>query len=302
MDVPRRLQKAIWSVHTHALKGYRVPTRRAPAVDLSQAIEVVACEGGEHRGQKAEICCARAGHRHPLRLESNARAALEQARVQANAEPAPCVVETTPLVPDFDHTTDTLELTTWSTVNRPLAQIARVVDPRSWGKCSDFFDPERTYRVRMTADGHARRDASGEFGRYDGPEPIGTTWAGLLRERFDGPGIAVDTVLCIDFVATPKDVSLDYSLYLSDRCTLGPFTDIGGVHMNTGRLSARATPDGRTRVDVYKKLRFRDYTPGDSGRWVDFGDALSLLIVLMGVVIDDKFVLKLCCDLNDKKH
>lgn len=292
-----RVKDAIWRVHTSAFAKDLRLGHGPRAYDVNHAIDLVTKEGGAHREQKAAICRARAVN------DAAERGAdvMVQAKALAKLPKAPCVVTTTALVPEFFHETGTLKLTTYSLVNRPLSQIARVVDPRSWGKCSDFFDPERTYRVPVV-DGHGHRDASGEFARYKGPEEIGTTWAGLLRERFDGPGIAVDTVLCIDFVAGRKEVSLDYSLYLSDRCTLGPFTDIGGVRMNTGRLTATEVLPGVTKVDVYKMLRFLDYTPGDGGRWVDFGNALSLLIVMMGVVIDDKFVLKLCCDLDGAKH
>jgi hypothetical protein len=201
------------------------------------------------------------------------------------------------IVPRFlDSNTITYKVT--SHVTRPFAHMKYILDPRSWGKCSDFFDPRNTYQIKTDEKGVPLRDAKDRLvEEKDGP-PIGDPWEGLLRERFDGPGVAVDNILVIRHQPTPRRIKVQYGLYLSESCTLGPFGDVGGLLRNTGDVVAEM--DGkRVAVTVTKTLSFFDYTPGDIGDFVDFGSSLSMLMAIMGVgLVGDKFVLKLNCHLE----
>jgi hypothetical protein len=208
-----------------------------------------------------------------------------------------CTIEVRQEDPDFDLESNAATFRTTSRVNRPISQLRRVLDPRAWGRCSDFFDPEKTYRIAH--DGNRPvRDEKDDYPRWDGPEALGESWNGLLRERFDGPGVSVDNILVIDFKANDTRVKVDYGLYLSERCTLGPFTDVGGLEKNGGGVVARFdTKTNESVVEVTKTLRFHDFTPGDPGEWVDFGDALSMLLAVVGIaLVSDKAVLRLCCE------
>lgn len=294
----------MWSFHSHALeKALPGSARFLRSRPLGEALDVLLTKRDEHQRDRAYVAARRLrGDGQSLRSKSARSGAgrLESALPglaaagARGASKGKYEVRTTPLEPKFDIATRTVSFESRSSINRRLSDMRWLLDPRAWGLCSDFFDPDRTYRMKMV-DGRPVRDRRGHWVRDDGPEPYGDSWAGLLRERFDGPGVSVDNLLAIDFRAADDRVIVDYALYVSERCSLGPFVDVGGLHKNCGTVEAVAK-GGTTVVDVVKTLRFHDFTPGDPGEWVDLGDALSLVMAVMGVVlVDDKIVLKLTC-------
>jgi hypothetical protein len=295
MKRPGGLQHAMWSIHSHAVRQHFFSSPRFDrALPLAEAIDTVAAAEDEHGPVRRNIVNASLRHANLEPLPEPVDKALRKAGVPN------CVVQASPVVPTFDMQTDTMQFEMTSKVNRPLSEIRKILDPRGWGHCSDFFDPPRTYRIRVDGRQPAR-DAQGRYVREDGVEPLGDSWSGLLRERFNGPGVSVDNTLAIYFQATEKEVLVDYKLYGSESCTLGFFSDIGGLQKNSGSVKA-VEEDGETVVEVTKTLSFYDYTPGDPGNFIDFGDALSMLMAVMGVaLVNDKFVLKLCCDPDNVK-
>lgn len=277
----RDLQAAIISVERHGLHYER--SGGMGALPLTSAIGVLLDAEDGSRSDRVALAKARLG---------GSGASILQGKPTATRA---CSIVPEPVVPKFDAASQSMTFTTATTVNRPLSEVRRVLDPRAWGQCSDFFDPELTYRLKVEGS-HPVRDRRGRWQREDGPEKLGEAWKGMLLERFDGPGVSVDNVLAIDFAVEKTTAIVHYGLYLSDRCRLGGLTDAGGLLKNSGAVTA-TEENGSTRVTVTKELRFHDYTPGDSGEWIDFGDALSMLLGVMGVVlVDDKFVLKLCCN------
>jgi hypothetical protein len=265
---------------------------------LDEAVDVVLRCDDHHSRQRARLAHIQTGKGKPSPLLERSAQRLREALARGPAAPGEpeCVIEVEQMDPDFDLETNAVKFRTVSRVNRHLDDLRGVLDPRAWGQCSDFFDPEKTYRIAHDQ-GKPVRDRKGNYVRWDGPEPLGESWRGVLRERFDGPGVSVDNVLVIDFESAAEKVVVDYGLYVSERCTLGPFTDVGGLERNAGGAVAWFDESSKmTVVDVTKQLRFHDFTPGDPGEWVDFGDALSMLLAVVGIaLVSDKAVLRLCC-------
>jgi len=155
----------------------------------------------------------------------------------------------------------------------PKAQLARVLDPRSWSRCSELFT--ETYQIRC--DPVSRRPIRARGGRYESLPgvPLGTPWEGLLFERFDGSGFAYENVLAVKLTVSGDTLCTDYRLYSCQRLTLGVFGDCGALRANCGEMKAVRGADGKCTVTVTKKLRFKDFTPGDPGEWYDLGDSFG---------------------------
>src|SRR5262249_23298602 len=77
------------------------------------------------------------------------------------------------------------------TVNRPIRELAPLVDPRRWDVCSTLF--RKTYTVRAVG--------CGRYERYDNGKPFGTPWRGLLYERVEAIPVTARNVLRIIFQA-----------------------------------------------------------------------------------------------------
>jgi hypothetical protein len=340
-----QLQKAIWSVsfHAHGHRSSAVPRPFRP-LPLDDALEVI-FQSRERAAALAHWALQKLGkakiapdlHSQALRGVGRTKAAaivrsrrrlpdavarsllhpgdpdgcrrsLEEVckSLRPEAEKDGCSFEIGPCTTDFDSATGTVSLKSASKVNKPIDRCLFMLDPRNWGRCSPFFDGEKTYKIKCDAGGRPLRDRKGELIR-DPVDDFGEPWQGLMRERFDGHGIAVENILDIDFAVFPEDRSdkdpvtgarMSYSLYSCERCQLGLLSERGGLRKNSGGMEAAPVNGGKgTEVVVTKTVRYKDFTPGNEGRFFDLGESLNVWAsVLLCARADDEAVFNLCCE------
>ena len=167
---------------------------------------------------------------------------------------------------ELDPTTNITTATVTLSVNRPMADLALVMDPQGWVKCSDYF--KNSYVARK--DGNDYRWDK-DYNGYPLPNPPrrGAPWRGVLFEHFELPpelGASwFRNFLVID--ASPKAGCVKYRLYRSIRSRVGcePATGIdGGITHDAGYTQAKREPDGWTSLKAVKEIRFsdRDAYPG----------------------------------------
>ena len=298
----QELRDALWSVHFHAAghPPFAVPRAFVP-MSLGAAVDILLQKRDEHdtvrrhwaRSQLQEAvdkgCC--------LPLDRKPAQALI---TRCKKEKAPkCLPQFAPCNPRYNLFTRTTTVQTSVTVTRPLAKLTPALDPRSWAKCSPFFDAQQTFQIRCDGNGGPIRKQNGEYEREARGPKVGAEWHGLLHEQFEGTGVSFGNVLQIDFEVTAKKVHLKYNLYIPESCTIAGFSLCGGLLKDSGNTVASPVPGNprSTKVVATKTLRFRDFTPGDPGGLIDYGDSMGIWAPLfLCLQVQDKAAFDLCCE------
>jgi hypothetical protein len=225
------------------------------------------------------------------------------ARFQTANKAGSCTFDIGECKTEYDTASGTVHLKSVSIVHKPIEQCLKMLDPRNWGRCSPYFDPDNTYEIQTDAHRRPVRDRNGELVRGSS-SAMGEPWNGLLRERFDGEGVATENILAIDFAIRKRQrritrAEMQYSLYSCEYCQLGALAERAGLRKNSGGMTAeRAGSNGAsTKVTVTKHVRYKDFTPGNPGRFFDLGETLTLWAsVLLCARADSEAVFNLCCD------
>jgi hypothetical protein len=169
-------------------------------------------------------------------------------------------------------------------VRRPLAQLARILDPQCWKNCSDFFT--ESFRCSMKT-------------YQPEPKPIGQSWRGALFERFEVPLASFDNVLIIDFSVKPKAIHVTYGLYDSLRFTFVGAESPGALEIDRGYVTARsvAGDPGWTEIEMEKVVCFKNLTPTPASGPVDDGEWLNYSApAMLSAWIDEAHQTSLCCE------
>jgi hypothetical protein len=315
-------KRALWSVHYHGagLDPSVMPDTLRPAA-LTEAMDMAAKWDDEHAGDRRIHCVKRLnptfrrgvelpkkdsdrGDRlRQLKVDdeatelgrarrintASARDVLGQIKVHAgNKKRDNCIPKVD--TPGFDALRGRSSLLSRLNVNRPLQpELACLLDPRGWPKCSDLFDD--TYRVTQIAPGEYRR-------MTDDPQPLGTDWSGLLYELAGAGPQAVENILAIDFKVQRTcykgknkplkcregtcahailKVEVDYGLHDSLTYRVGGMEFPGLMRQNHGFFRAKPGLGGTTEVSCKKTIRFARLTDWSTsfGGAYDYGELLN---------------------------
>lgn len=215
-----------------------------------------------------------------------------------------CRKTTTDTDVDFDVNTLVSTATVQIVVERPFADLAQVMDPRSWEALGpDYF--RHSYKARQTATGKIRY-----IGDEPEPDPAGkttppgTTWQGVLFEQFqwnwnEATLSEFRNLLNIDYEAVQdREITLKYNLSQSIDSTVGYDVQQGGIDVDSGTATARpsGTPNSWL-VTASKSIRFTDRTPGNIGLEVPFDLGMALNFIapsILGIFLDRCVYLAVC--------
>jgi hypothetical protein len=162
-------------------------------------------------------------------------------------------------------------------VNRTPIELAKVLDPRSWGSCMDCFE---TKRVKDWDDVSRKYP---DFGAD--PTPIGHPWTGKLWERvtLDAAGshnvfenILEITAFNVSVVEARVDYDLVDSLKLEIPALLIDLPGCVTHDKGYSRATSTGTP-GWSQLEVVKTVQFVDVTSGaGTNPWgLDPGELLN---------------------------
>lgn len=170
-------------------------------------------------------------------------------------------------------------------VNKTPTELARTIDPRSWGTCLDHFE---TLRVLP-------KNAAGDFLPF-GPDadPIGQPWSAasaphLFWERVTietaaGSNVFENILRITSFTVAAAATRLDFVLEESRKLEYPAlFLDLPAcVTIDEGYSSAVTTvgPGGGnwSQIEVFKKVQFVDFTAGGANPFgYDPGELLNYL-------------------------
>ena len=177
-------------------------------------------------------------------------------------------------------------------VNKTPTQLARTIDPRSWGTCLDHFE---TLRVLP-------RNAAGDYLPF-GPDtdPIGQPWSPGTAPHLFWERVTIETVAgssvfenilrIASFTVTPAATRLDFVLQESRLLQYPGLPDLPAcVTIDEGYSSAVSTlgPDAGnwSQIEVFKKVQFVDLTAAgpvfgyDAGEWLNYLAPTSLCLWL----------------------
>jgi|GEM_PF-3684050 len=209
---------------------------------------------------------------------------LSTACVTMNATCESCYVP-------FDPVRPTTSMTARVLVKRPVAELAAVIDPRSWATCSDAFTLSNAVTYNPSQHTYDPVLAT--------PNP-GTPWTdGMLDEEVKLGKVEFRNVLNIEFDQTaPDEWTVDYSLFESRKLKM-PLVDLNEcVNVNEGVVIARKLLPGWTELIVEKRVRFVDLTIGTKPNpfGVDPGEILNFWApVLLCLWLEDYTQLGPCC-------
>ncbi len=189
-----------------------------------------------------------------------------------------------------DSTTLNTTVTGKVRVKRPLADVAKVIDPRSWSICSDHFDES----TRVNND-HPHYPEHAEHRS----QPLGETWSevGYLREVVRAGPAEFTNVLRIDrFEVTSAQATLEYRIERPIQLTYGGLgTLYNPIAVDYGTTTARMIGGGWCKVEFEKTIRFRDVTP-DRAYDLDFGEAMNYWApIILCLWVEEDEHLGLCC-------
>ncbi len=305
-----RMRDAVWSVYfkRQGLRRSLVPAAARP-IPAERALDDLLEHRDQNRGgrRRRAVLEAGAGDLHDpektrpgvaervqalagvLRVPPDVMQKVPQAPpefVHRIGDDEDCVaVKTSEIGVHYDPRTHDSKLTVVSRANRPIGDMAPLMDPRNWKLCSDFFvrsdpvDPATLAPIRLADP--ARR------------------WQ--LHEVFSTPSATFENLLNIEFTVAPERILVRYSLYESLAFVwLG--RELPGVHeRNSGTIEAirvRAA-DGReqTQITTTKTIRYRDLTPDDpveggidEGQWLNY-----CAPAMLSLWIDEASQGRLCC-------
>jgi hypothetical protein len=156
-------------------------------------------------------------------------------------------------------------------VKRTMAQLAPVLDPRSWsatgsviGAAFPVVDDNGVYKPRRDLD----------------DQELGKPWKGLLYEYARSDVASFENILSIDRFTgmNAKRIEATYHLYDCLVCTFGMISAPGGLTVNQGHGLATPVNDEWSDLEVLKEIKVRDLTPHDPGRGYDFGQWINSTI------------------------
>lgn len=196
---------------------------------------------------------------------------------------------------------DVTTLTASIEVNRSPEDLAGVIDPQNWGKCSVIFDPQfpdNLYRVQEDGSGNPQLDGKGNPIPYQAtPQPV--PWTGLLYERaVPGPASFRNILHVKEFTVKADEVFLAYELHTGLSFTLGALSeDFSGLHQDSGTV--QATPvvgdSSWTEIQATKVVRFIDLTKESTGS-VDYGEFLNYLTpAILSQWLENIGLMNPCC-------
>lgn len=169
-----------------------------------------------------------------------------------------------PAVTTFDGRARVTTIVSQYRAHRSLDELRWTMDPRCWDEAGDVF--AATYRVE---------DRGGKrYPRMDAdPDPVGSSWKGLLYEHAVAGPTGVEQILGVDYQVGRDRIVARYWLYDSISTTFGPFELPGLIQQNSG--SFEATPDGSgARLVVRKNLQYGRLSQWSGQRW-DFGEMFN---------------------------
>lgn len=169
-----------------------------------------------------------------------------------------------PAVTTFDGRARVTTIVSQYRAHRSLDELRFTMDPRCWDEGGDVF--AATYRVE---------DRGGK--RYPpmerDPDPVGSSWKGLLFEHAVAGPTGVEQILGIDYEVGTDRIVARYWLYDSISTSFGPFDLPGLIQQNSGTFEA--TPDGDgARLVVRKTLQYGRLSQWSGQRW-DFGETFN---------------------------
>jgi len=192
-------------------------------------------------------------------------------------EPCSLPLTVDPAVATYSGTRKETSIRSIYLVKRPLDELAELFDPRGWDRCGDLF--KQTYRVR---------DAGGaDYPRWDGPEPLGHSWDGLIYERAAAGGYEVEQILRAGFRATRtrggrvQRVHCDYSLFHTLATGVAGVAYPGLLQRNSGWLLATPEGKGESRVEIVKTLHYGRVSTWSGARGYDIGELFNYLAPAM---------------------
>lgn len=218
------------------------------------------------------------------------RAAIVALLAKLFASPA---CQATPLdtTVTFDAATLITTVTASVSVNRKIADLAKVMDPQNWDVCSNFF--EATYVAKKVGNDYpvnANYDAMNDAAAAT----AGSQWQGVLFENFalslDGISLAwFKNLLTIDFQPGTTQHILKYSLYKSLRSMIMLLEQDDGITTDEGSARAYQNPLDPTNssiVEGTKSIRLHAW-PFDF--WVNYWTSINLL------AMGDEMATAVCC-------
>ena len=172
-------------------------------------------------------------------------------------------------------------VTAQADLSRTAAQLARIIDPRSWN-CFEHFFTERYEEVGVGAYAVPKPD----------PDPIGQPWTPLTAPHFiheivtvtDGTddNIFENVLRITNFSVSPTVARLDFELRESLTMTLPSLalTRNGGLIVDSGYLEAKQVtgpPSPVTHVTMQKNLQFVPLPVGSTSPELDSSEILNYL-------------------------
>jgi hypothetical protein len=173
----------------------------------------------------------------------------------------------------FDATRRVTEVLGGAKVRRSLAELAPILDPRSWSCGGGVI--AQAFIVDEDADGVYRRTTE-----LDETVPLGRPWANRLLWEYARSEVAsFENILrIVNFDVAPNEIQATYHLHDCLICTLGAFSSPGGLTINEGHVKATRIDAHWSQIEVLKRLEVRDLTPNDPGNPYDFGQSVNLTI------------------------
>jgi len=301
------LRDPLWSVYFKAagLRRSVVPPRLRP-IQAEQALDHLLAHQDEHGGARRRRALFALGgsqvHKnerptvtervkdlaHDLRVNTTdldvlgKRAGLDAA-LQVAPKGVECVaVNVTGIKVAYDPRTLRSTMDSTVLVNRSIGEMPRLVYPRNWKYCSDFFQESEPVDPRTDE----------PLDRVN----LGGRWQ--LREVFEVPVAKFTNILNIEFDVQQNRIDMEYSLYDSLSFTFLGVELPGVLEVDSGFARVRPTAQaGWTEMAVRKTVSFRDLTPDypasggiDQGQWLNY-----CAPAMLGLWVDEMSQGRLCC-------
>lgn len=194
--------------------------------------------------------------------------------------------------PTGTSTVDVTQATSRIEVTRPLADLARAMDPQSWDVCMPLYF-EKTH-VAKIVNGAPVLDANHDAEAATNPPALGSTWQQPLFEHFEidwrfgmplPPAYSsFRNLLAIDSSSSGTTNRVTYCLaqsLWSSVPILPPFA--GGIDVDDGHLAASpGAAGGALSLEVVKFIRFAGWpnVPIDYSKW--FNQMSAAMLRTMG--------------------
>jgi len=191
---------------------------------------------------------------------------------------------------NFDAATLITTVTASVTVNRKIADLAKVMDPQNWDVCSNFFDA--AYVAKKVANDYPV-DSNYDAIEDSAAPAAGSKWHGVLFENFamsfDGINVAwFKNLLTIDFQPGATQHILTYQLFKSLRSRIVLLEQNDGITTDQGSAKAYQDPldPGSSIVEGTKSIRLHAW-PFDF--WVNYWTSVNLM------AMGDEMASSVCC-------